>query len=154
MTGIYEVIDVVRQGLIPSVVPDDAIDVLMAMEVDDPRLIVSGRDFLGTCVRVDRPLVLRRGDRVVVNWPGSPLDGLVAALASSGVAGRPEVKVFIRMLGGRRAVSIPAEKVVLEATLSDEREDLSGEVTLQGSNGVEFGMPFGYPTSNIARPRF
>jgi hypothetical protein len=39
--------------------------------------------------------------------------------------------------------------VDLPATLSDEREDLSGEVTLQGSNGVEFGMPFGYPTSNI-----
>ena len=39
--------------------------------------------------------------------------------------------------------------VDLSATLSDEREDLSGEVTLQGSNGVEFGMPFDYPTSNI-----
>jgi hypothetical protein len=39
--------------------------------------------------------------------------------------------------------------VDLPATLSDEREDLSGEVTLQGSKGIEFGMPFGYPTSNI-----
>src|SRR5271157_5458531 len=39
--------------------------------------------------------------------------------------------------------------VDLPATLSDEREDLSGEVTLQGSDGVEFGMPFGYPTRNI-----
>ena len=29
------------------------------------------------------------------------------------------------------------------AALRDEREDLSGKVTLQGSNGVEFGMPFG-----------
>ena len=39
--------------------------------------------------------------------------------------------------------------VDLSATLRDEREDLSGEVTLQGSNGVEFGMPFCDPTSNI-----
>ena len=36
------------------------------------------------------------------------------------------------------------------AALSDEREDLSGEVALQGSNGVEFGMPFCDPTSNVA----
>ena len=35
------------------------------------------------------------------------------------------------------------------AALRDEREDLSGEVALQGSNGVEFGMPFCYPTSNV-----
>ena len=35
------------------------------------------------------------------------------------------------------------------AALRDEREDLSGKVTLQGSNGVEFGMPFCDPTSNI-----
>ena len=35
------------------------------------------------------------------------------------------------------------------AALSDEREDLSGEVALQGSNGVEFGMPFRDPTSDI-----
>src|SRR5271170_6744724 len=27
--------------------------------------------------------------------------------------------------------------------LRDEREDLSGEVALQGANGVELGMPFG-----------
>ena len=39
--------------------------------------------------------------------------------------------------------------VDFSATLRDERVGLSGEVTLQGSNGVEFGMPFGYPTSNI-----
>src|ERR1700675_3156343 len=39
--------------------------------------------------------------------------------------------------------------VDFSATLSDEREDLSGEITLQGSNGVEFGMPFRDPTSNI-----
>ena len=39
--------------------------------------------------------------------------------------------------------------VDFSAALSDEREDLSGEVTLQGSNGVEFGMPFRDPTSNI-----
>src|SRR5271170_3757717 len=35
------------------------------------------------------------------------------------------------------------------AALRDEREDLSCEVALQGSNGVEFGMPFCYPTSNV-----
>ena len=35
------------------------------------------------------------------------------------------------------------------AALRDECEDLSGEVALQGSNGVEFGMPFCYPTSNV-----
>ena len=35
------------------------------------------------------------------------------------------------------------------APLRDEREDLSGEVALQGSNGVEFGMPFCDPTSYI-----
>ena len=39
--------------------------------------------------------------------------------------------------------------VDFSAALSDEREDLSGEVALQGSNGVEFGMPFRDPTSNI-----
>jgi hypothetical protein len=39
--------------------------------------------------------------------------------------------------------------VDFSATLGDERVDLSGEVTLQGSNGVEFGMPFCDPTSNI-----
>src|ERR1700685_672417 len=35
------------------------------------------------------------------------------------------------------------------AALSDERENLSGEIALQGSNGVEFGMPFRDPASNI-----
>ena len=35
------------------------------------------------------------------------------------------------------------------ATLRDEREDFSREVTLQRSNGVEFGMAFCDPTSNI-----
>jgi hypothetical protein len=39
--------------------------------------------------------------------------------------------------------------VDFSATLHDEREDLSSKVTLQGSDGVEFGMPFCYPTSNI-----
>jgi hypothetical protein len=39
--------------------------------------------------------------------------------------------------------------VDLSATLSDEGEDFSREVTLQGSNGVEFGMPFGDPPSNV-----
>ena len=34
-------------------------------------------------------------------------------------------------------------------TLSDEGEDLSGKVTLQGSDGVEFGMPFGDSPSNV-----
>ena len=41
-------------------------------------------------------------------------------------------------------------RVDLPAPLSDERKDLSGEVTLQGSNGVELGMPFCYSTSNVA----
>src|SRR5271155_852830 len=40
-------------------------------------------------------------------------------------------------------------RVDLSATLSDERKDLSGEITLQGSNGVEFGMPFCDATSNV-----
>jgi hypothetical protein len=35
------------------------------------------------------------------------------------------------------------------ATLRDEREDLSRKVAFQGSNGVEFGMPFCYPTGNV-----
>src|ERR1700729_3679094 len=35
------------------------------------------------------------------------------------------------------------------AALRDEREDLSGEVALQGSNGVEFGMAFGKPASDV-----
>ena len=35
------------------------------------------------------------------------------------------------------------------ATLRDEREDLSGKVTLQGSNGVELGMPFGESASDV-----
>ena len=39
--------------------------------------------------------------------------------------------------------------VDFSAALSDEREDLSGEITLQGSNGVEFGMPFRNSTTNI-----
>src|SRR6516225_1738484 len=42
-----------------------------------------------------------------------------------------------------------SRRVDLPATLSDEREDLSCEVALQGSNGVEFGMPFCDPTSNV-----
>src|SRR6202161_4619414 len=39
--------------------------------------------------------------------------------------------------------------VDFSAALSDERENLSGEIALQGSNGVEFGMPFRDPASNI-----
>jgi hypothetical protein len=39
--------------------------------------------------------------------------------------------------------------VDLPATLSDEGEDLSGEVSLQGSKGVEFGMPFCYSAGYI-----
>ena len=35
------------------------------------------------------------------------------------------------------------------AALRDEREDLSGKVTLQGSNGVELGMPFGKSASDV-----
>ena len=35
------------------------------------------------------------------------------------------------------------------ATLRDEREDLSRKVAFQGSNGVEFGMPFCYPAGNV-----
>jgi hypothetical protein len=42
-----------------------------------------------------------------------------------------------------------SRRIDLPATLSDEREDLSGKVTLQGSDGVEFGVPFCYPTSNV-----
>ena len=39
--------------------------------------------------------------------------------------------------------------VDLSAALSDEREDLPGEVALQGSNGVEFGMPLGKSASDV-----
>jgi hypothetical protein len=39
--------------------------------------------------------------------------------------------------------------VDFSATLSDQRKDLSGEVTLQSPNGIEFGMPFCDPTSNV-----
>src|SRR5271166_6542793 len=35
------------------------------------------------------------------------------------------------------------------AALSDERKDLSGKITLQGSDCVEFGMPFRDPTSYV-----
>src|SRR3984957_11678628 len=35
------------------------------------------------------------------------------------------------------------------AALRDEREDLSGKVTLQGSNGVELGMPLGESASDV-----
>src|SRR5208282_3320490 len=35
------------------------------------------------------------------------------------------------------------------ATLCDGREDLSRKVAFQGSNGVEFGMPFCYSTGNV-----
>ena len=35
------------------------------------------------------------------------------------------------------------------AALRDEREDLSGEVALQGSNGIELGMPFGESASDV-----
>ena len=35
------------------------------------------------------------------------------------------------------------------AALRDEREDFSGEVTLQGSDGVEFGMAFCDPPSDV-----
>ena len=35
------------------------------------------------------------------------------------------------------------------AALRDEREDLPGEVALQGSNGVEFGMPLGKSASDV-----
>ena len=34
-------------------------------------------------------------------------------------------------------------------TLDDEREDLSCEISLQGSNGIEFGMSFGDSTSDL-----
>src|SRR6476646_4326271 len=34
-------------------------------------------------------------------------------------------------------------------TLHDERENLSCKISLQGSNGVEFGMPFGDSTSDV-----
>jgi hypothetical protein len=40
--------------------------------------------------------------------------------------------------------------VDLLAALRDEREDLSRELTLGGSDGVELGMPFGYATRDIA----
>src|SRR5271155_736170 len=33
--------------------------------------------------------------------------------------------------------------------LRDEREDLSGEVALQGANGVELGMPFGESARDV-----
>src|SRR5580693_1077616 len=49
---------------------------------------------------------------------------------------------FCLSSGDSRGVDLPA-------TLSDEGEDLSGKVTLQGSNGVEFGMPFCDPTGNV-----
>src|ERR1700722_15587228 len=39
--------------------------------------------------------------------------------------------------------------VDLSAALSDERKDLSCEVPLRCSNGVEFGMPFCDPSSNV-----
>src|SRR6476646_6692343 len=39
--------------------------------------------------------------------------------------------------------------VDLSAALSDEREDLPGEVALQGSNGVEFVMPLGKSASDV-----
>ena len=35
------------------------------------------------------------------------------------------------------------------AALRDAREDLSGEVTLQGSNDVKLRVPFGYSTCDI-----
>src|SRR5512140_3522586 len=49
---------------------------------------------------------------------------------------------FCLSSGDSRGVDLPASP-------SDEGEDLSGKVTLQGSNGVEFGMPFCDPTSNV-----
>jgi hypothetical protein len=49
---------------------------------------------------------------------------------------------FCLSSGDSRGVDLPA-------TLSDKGEDLSGKVTLQGSNGVEFGMPFCDPTGNV-----
>jgi hypothetical protein len=35
------------------------------------------------------------------------------------------------------------------AALRDQREDLSGKVTLQSSNGIELGMPFGESASDV-----
>jgi hypothetical protein len=35
------------------------------------------------------------------------------------------------------------------AALRDEREDLSGKVTLQSSNGIELGMPLGESASDV-----
>ena len=49
---------------------------------------------------------------------------------------------FCLSSGDSRGVDLPA-------SLSDEGEDLSSKVTLQGSNGVEFGMPFCDSTSNV-----
>jgi hypothetical protein len=49
---------------------------------------------------------------------------------------------FCLSSGDSRGVDLPA-------SLSDEGEDRSSKVTLQGSNGVEFGMPFCDPTSNV-----
>src|SRR5271156_1752802 len=49
---------------------------------------------------------------------------------------------FCLSSGDSRGVDLPT-------TLRDEREDLSGKVTLQGSNGIELGMPFCDPTSDV-----
>src|SRR6516162_1100250 len=41
--------------------------------------------------------------------------------------------------------------VDLPPTLRDEREDLSGEITLQGPYSVEFGVPLGHPAGGIVQ---
>src|SRR5271154_1058433 len=49
---------------------------------------------------------------------------------------------FCLSSGDSRGIDLPM-------TLSDERKDFSGKVTLQGSNGIELGMSFGESASDV-----
>jgi hypothetical protein len=111
--GIYEVIGPVKMGQDVVVVPNAVIDLLKGMAVEDPRKSTDKgyvRPQPGeVCVKVSRPLALRRGDRVVLDLPGSPLDGLRTVVAESEIGSHPQVKVFLNMLGSRRKVPMPRE---------------------------------------------
>jgi hypothetical protein len=94
---------------------------------------------------------LERGDRAGPHAPAAcrvecigakTLDGGDAQSVNRRLGENEPWTPFCLSSGDSRGVDLPA-------SLSDEGEDLSSKVTLQGSNGVEFGMPFCDPTSNV-----
>ena len=98
-------------------------------------------DDLGFIKAVDR-----LGERIVLRVADAADRGFDAGLGETiGIFNRDVLHArtpFCLSSGNSRGVDFLA-------TLRDEREDLSRKVAFQGSNGVEFGMPFCYPAGNV-----